>query len=89
MHPPRKLPSQRFVLIYHHCRKVGHIRPNYFNSKPHVHKNKNLVSRKDCEDLVMMMKGVQSRLDEFEKSHKPRPKITQVKDETIHPLRGE
>jgi hypothetical protein len=53
-----------------------------------VHKNKNLVSRKDCEGLVMMMKGVLSRLDEFKKGHKPRPKITQVKDETIHPLRG-
>ena len=39
----------------------------------------------------MMMKGVLSRLDEFEKVHKPRPKITLVwvrKDETIHPLRG-
>jgi hypothetical protein len=37
------------------------------------------------------MKGVLSKLDEFEKSHKPRPKITQVwitKDDTIHPLRG-
>jgi hypothetical protein len=55
-----------------------------------VQKNKNSVSRKDCEDMVMMMKGLLSRLDEFEKVHKPRPKITPVwvrKDETIHPLR--
>jgi hypothetical protein len=91
VHPPRKLPSQRFVPTCHHCGKVGHIRPHCFNLKPHVQKNKNSVSRKDCEGLVMMMKGVLSRLDQFEKVHKPRPKITQVwvrKDDTIHPLRG-
>jgi hypothetical protein len=38
-----------------------------------------------------MIKGVLSRLDHFEKVHKPRPKITQVwvrKNDTIHPLRG-
>jgi hypothetical protein len=90
-HPPRKLPSQRFVPTCHHCGKVGHIRPHCFNLKPHMQKNKNSVSRKDCEGLVMMMKGVLSRLDQFEKVHKPRPKITQVwvwKDDTIHPLRG-
>jgi hypothetical protein len=91
VHPPRKLPSQRFVPTCHHCGKVGHIRPHCFNLKPHVQKNKNSVSRKDCEGLVTMMKGVLSRLDQFEKVHKPRPKITQVwvrKDDTIHPFRG-
>jgi hypothetical protein len=39
----------------------------------------------------MIMKGVLSRLDEFKKGHKLRPKITQVwvrMDETIHPLTG-
>jgi hypothetical protein len=90
-HPPRKLPSQRFVFTCHHCGKVGHIRPYCFNLKPHMQKNKNSVSRKDCEGLVTMMKGVLSRLDQFEKVHKPRPKITQVwvrKYDTIHPLRG-
>jgi hypothetical protein len=76
MHPPRKLPSQRFVPTCHHCGKVGRIRPSYFNLKPYVHKNKNSFSRKDCEGLVMIMEGVPSRLDEFEKGHKPRPKIT-------------
>jgi hypothetical protein len=89
VHPPRKLPFQRFVPTCHHCGKVGHIRPHCFNLKPHVQKNKNFVSRKDCEGLVTMMKGVLSRLDQFEKVYKPRPKITQVwvrKDETIHPL---
>jgi regulator of replication initiation timing len=89
-HPPRKLHSQRFVPTCHHCGKVGHIRPHCFNLKPHMQKNKNSVSRKDCEGLVTMMKGVLSRLDKFEKVHKPRPKITQVwvrKDDTIHPLR--
>jgi hypothetical protein len=82
VHPPRKLHSQRFVPTCHDCGKVGHIRPHCFNLKPHVQKNKNSISRKDCEGLVMMMKGVLS---------KPRPKITQVlirKDDTIHPLRG-
>ena len=78
VHPPRKLPSQRFVPTCHHYGKVGHIRPYCFNLKPHVQKNKNSVSRKDCDCLVMMMKGVLSRLDEFEKVHKPRPKITLV-----------
>jgi hypothetical protein len=56
VHPPRKLHSQRFVPTCHHCGKVGHIRPYCFNLKPHVQKNKNSVSRKDCEGLVMMMK---------------------------------
>ena len=91
VHPPRKLPSQRFVPTCHHCGKMGYIRPHCFNLKPHVQKNKNSVSRKDCEGLFKMMKGVLSRLDQFEKVHKPRPKITQVwvrKNETIHPLRG-
>jgi hypothetical protein len=91
VYPPRKLPSQRFVPTCHHCGKVGHIRPHCFNLKPHAQKNKNSVSRKECEGLVTMMKGVLSRLDQFEKVHKPRPKITQVwvrKDDTIHPLRG-
>jgi hypothetical protein len=91
LHPHRKLPSQRFVPTCHHCGKVGHIRPHCFNLKPHVQKNKNSVSRKDCEGLVTMMKGVLSRLDQFENVHIPRPKITQVwvrKDDTIHPLRG-
>jgi hypothetical protein len=46
MHPPRKLHSQRFVPTCHHCGKVGHIRPNYFNLKPHVHINENSYSRK-------------------------------------------
>jgi hypothetical protein len=90
-HPLRKLPSQRFVPTCHHCGKVGHIRPLYFNLKPYMQKNKNSISRKDCEGLVMMMKGVLSRLDQFENVHKPRPKITQVwvrKDDIIHPLRG-
>jgi hypothetical protein len=41
VHPPRKLPSQRFVPTCHHCGKVGHIRPHCFNLKPHVQKNKN------------------------------------------------
>jgi hypothetical protein len=36
VHPPRKLPSQRFVPTCHHCGKVGHIRPHCFNLKPHV-----------------------------------------------------
>jgi hypothetical protein len=76
VHPPRKLPSQRFVPTCHHCGKVGHIRPHCFNLKHHVQKNKNYVSRKDCEGLVTMIKGVLSRLDQFEKVHKPRPKIT-------------
>jgi hypothetical protein len=91
VHPHRKLHSQKFVPTCHHCGKVGHIRPHCFNLKPHVQKNKNYVSRKDCEGLVMVMKGVISRLDQFEKVHKPRSKITQVwvrKDDTIHPLRG-
>jgi hypothetical protein len=91
VHPPRKLPSQRFVPTCHHCGKVGHIRPHCFNLKTHVQKNKNSVPRIDCESLVTMMKGVLSRLDQFEKVHKPRPKFTQVwvrKDDTIHPLRG-
>jgi hypothetical protein len=78
VHPPRKLPSQRFVPTCHHCGKVGHIRHHCFNLKPHVQKNKNSVSRKDCEGLAMMTKGVLSRSDQFEKHHKPRPKITQV-----------
>jgi hypothetical protein len=56
VHPPRKLPSQRFVPTCHHYGKVGHIQPHCFNLKPHVQKNKNFVSRKDCEGLVMMMK---------------------------------
>jgi hypothetical protein len=56
VHPPRKLPYQRFVPTCHHCGKVGHIRPHCFNLKPHVQKNKNYVSRKDCEGLVIMMK---------------------------------
>jgi regulator of replication initiation timing len=56
VHPPRKLPSQRFVPTCHHCGKVGHIRPHCFNLKPHVQKNKNSVSWKDCEGLVTMMK---------------------------------
>ena len=91
MHPPRKLSSQRFVPTCHHCGKVGHIRPHCFNLKSQLQKNKNSISRKDCEGLVMMMKGVLFRLNQFEKVHKPRPKITQVwvrNDETIHPLRG-
>jgi hypothetical protein len=91
VHPPKKLPSQRFVLTCHHCGKVGHIQPHCFNLKPHMQKNKNFVSRKDCEGLVTMMKGVLSRLDQFEKVHKPIPKITKVwvrKNDTIHPLRG-
>jgi hypothetical protein len=70
---------------------VGHIQLHCFNLKPHVQKNKNSISRKDCEGLVTMMKRVLSRLDQFEKVHKSRPKITQVwvrKDDTIHPLRG-
>jgi hypothetical protein len=56
VHPPRKLPYQRVVSTCHHCGKVGHIRPHCFNLKPHVQKNKNYVSRKDCEGLVIMMK---------------------------------
>ena len=76
VHPPRKLNSQRFVHTCHHCGKVGHIRLHCFNLKPYVHKNKNSVSRKDCKGLVTMMKGMLSRLDQFEKVHKPRPKIT-------------
>jgi hypothetical protein len=56
VHPPRKLPSQKFVPTCHHCRKVGHIQPHCFNLKPHVQKNKNSISRKDCEGLVTMMK---------------------------------
>ena len=34
VHRPRTLPSQRFVLICHHCGKVGHIRPHCYNLKP-------------------------------------------------------
>jgi hypothetical protein len=56
VHPSRKLPSQRFVPTCYHCGKVGYIQPHCFNLKPHVQKNKNFVSRKDCEGLVMMMK---------------------------------
>jgi hypothetical protein len=36
VHPPRKLPSQRFVPTCYHCGKVGHIRPHCFNLKPHM-----------------------------------------------------
>jgi hypothetical protein len=39
VHPPRKLPSQRFVPTCHYCGKVSHIRPHCFNLKPHVHIN--------------------------------------------------
>jgi hypothetical protein len=56
-----------------------------------VHINENSYSRKESEGLVIMLREVLSRLDQFEKVHKPRHKITQVwvrKDETIYPLRG-
>ena len=76
VHPSRKLHSQSFVPTCHQCGKVGHIRPHCFNLKPHVQKNKNSVSRKDCEGLVTMMKGVLSRLDMFGQSHKSGPKIS-------------
>ena len=36
VHPPRKLPSQRFVPTCHHYGKVGHIQPHFFNLKLHV-----------------------------------------------------
>jgi hypothetical protein len=38
VHPPRNLPPKRFIPTCHHCGKVGHIRPNCFKLKPHVHK---------------------------------------------------
>jgi hypothetical protein len=91
VHPPRKLSSQRFVPICHHCGNVGYIQPHCFNLKPHVHINENSYSMKESEGLVLMMREVLSRLDKFEQSHKSRPKISQVwvrKDDTIHPLRG-
>jgi hypothetical protein len=91
MHPPRKLPSKRFVPICHHCGKVGHIRPKCFDLKSHKHKSENSYSRKENEGLVIMMREVLSRIDKFEQKHKSRPKIYQVwvkNDDTIHPLRG-
>jgi hypothetical protein len=91
MHPLRKLHSKRFVPACHHCEKVGHIRPKCFDLKSHKHKSENSYSKKESEGLVIMMRKVLSRLYEFEKVHKPRPKIIPVwvrNDETIHPLRG-
>ena len=32
-HMPRNQPSQRFILICHHCGKIVHICPNYFQLK--------------------------------------------------------
>jgi hypothetical protein len=41
VHPPRKQSSQRFVPTCHHCKKVGHIRPNCFKLKPYEHMSEN------------------------------------------------
>jgi hypothetical protein len=76
VHPPRKLPSKRFVPTCHHCGKVGHIRPKCFDLKSHEHKSENSYSRKESKGLVIMIRKVLSKLDKFEQSHKPRSKIT-------------
>jgi hypothetical protein len=66
VHPPRKLPSQRFVPRCHHCGKMGHIRPHYFNLKPHVQINKrekftfNPLSLSGFSILTLKFKNLQS-----------------------------
>jgi hypothetical protein len=53
-----------------------------------VRKNEYSYSKKESEGLVIFMREVLSRLDNFEQSHKFIPKISQVqvtKDDTIHP----
>jgi hypothetical protein len=61
--------------------------------KPCEHKSKNSYSRNGFEGLCIMMRGrgVLSRLDEFEKSHKSIPRVKKAwveKVDTIHPLKG-
>ena len=89
--PHKRQASPKFVPTYYHCGKVGHIRPNCFKFKHHEHKSENFYSRKGFEGLCIIMMGVLSRLDEFDKSHKFVPRVKKVwvmKVDTIHPLRG-
>ena len=90
-HLPRNLLPKRFIPTCHHCEKVGHIWPNCFKLKLHVHKNKNSHSRKEPLGLCRMMMGGLTRLDKFENIHVFTPSFRKVwvrKDYTIQPLRG-
>jgi hypothetical protein len=62
----------------HHCSKVGHTRPHFYNLKPREHKSGSSYSRNSHEELFNMMRVVLTTLDELSKSHKSAPSVKKV-----------
>jgi hypothetical protein len=90
-HMPRNQHSQRFIPMCHHCGKIGHIRPKCFQLNNHESKRDYFQSRNSHDELLNMVRGVITQLNDLAQSHTSIPKMKKVwvkKEDTTYPLRG-